>query len=213
MATYQSIALNEIGLIVRGKENDAHSPGVLDQHADCILPNGQPIGFFGEGGDVSSGPSGSSGSLFKSSIPSWANGPSASFNKSGLNMKGLVADYDDMLKIRPYYVNINSAKLYNIKSTAILIEVSEPQATLFKSFWYNLKISPGAFNMLGGNCSSKAAKAFNYAKVLNKDIPGLDTPDNLYKHLKAKFKDKCTILSGFIGAHPISGDKYDLVFE
>jgi hypothetical protein len=59
MATSYTIKQNVIGLIVRGKQNDSHSPGNMEQHADCILPNGQPVGFFGGEGDASSGSGGS----------------------------------------------------------------------------------------------------------------------------------------------------------
>ena len=55
MANSYIIQSNVVGLIVRGKQNDAHSPGNMEQHADCILPNGEHVGFFGGGGDASSG--------------------------------------------------------------------------------------------------------------------------------------------------------------
>lgn len=44
---------NSVGLIVRGKCSQEHHPDNLDQHADCVLSNGAPIGFFGEGGGLS----------------------------------------------------------------------------------------------------------------------------------------------------------------
>ena len=108
MAAY-AIGPDVIGLIVRGKHNDKHDPDKLAQHADCILPGGQPVGYFGEGGDASSG---SSGPVSGSSVQFSANGPSISWNRSGLNMKGQVYYHDDFLKKRPHYVNIHIAKKY-----------------------------------------------------------------------------------------------------
>jgi hypothetical protein len=66
----------KIALIVRGKINTNHEPGLLAQHADAILPDGSPIGFFGEG----DGKSGSGASV-------------------GLGMEGVVYDYNLFLLI------------------------------------------------------------------------------------------------------------------
>lgn len=54
-----TITPNIFGLIVRGKHKEKHHPGKPDQHADCILPESEPVGYFG-GGVASSG-SGDSG--------------------------------------------------------------------------------------------------------------------------------------------------------
>ncbi len=210
MATSYTIKSNVIGLIVRGKKNDAHSPGNMEQHADCILPNGGHVGFFGGGGDASSG---SSGSSLGSSLNSWANGPSISSNSTGINMKGKVAHHKELLKIRPMYVDINLARQYKVYSTVLLLETTLTQAKLFNTFWDNLKLKPGTFNILGGNCSSNAAKAFIHANIITGGIPGLDTPNNLYKHLKTKHSGKQRIYSGHIGSKHIGGDKYDLIVE
>lgn len=210
MAARYTIGSNVIGLIVRGKQNDKHNPGNMEQHADCILPGGEPVGFFGGGGDASSG---SSGSSFASSMGSWANGPSISLNKTGLNMTGTVAYYNELLKIRPMYVDINLAKKYKVQSTVILLEVTKAQADLFLQYWKNLSLNPGSFNILGGNCSTHASSAFVAANVVSSGIPGLDTPNNLYKQLKVKHSGKSRIYSGFVGVIPLAGDKYDLVIE
>lgn len=209
MATY-TVSSNVIGLIVRGKHNDGHSPGKLEQHADCILPGGEPVGYFGGGGDASSGSSGPSSG---SSINSWANGPSLSWNKSGLNMKGTVAFHKELLKIRPMYVDIGLAKKYKVRSTVLLLETTRTHADLFKQFWKNLSLNPGAFHIVGANCSSNASDAFVAAKIVASGIPGLDTPDNLYKQLKANHSGKMKIFSGYIGARHLSGDKYELIVE
>lgn len=74
-----------IGLIVRGKFGPAHAPDLMAQHADVILPDGSPIGFFGEG------PAYSGGSL-----------GSGSSNRSGMNLRGMVYDYELMRINRRY---------------------------------------------------------------------------------------------------------------
>jgi hypothetical protein len=209
MTTAVSVGPQTIGLIVRGKTGDAHKPGVMEQHADCILPEGEPIGFFGDGGDASSGSSGGSASTSASS----AAGPSASLNSSGINMMGKVADYAELRKIRPFYVDSALAKKYGVKSTALLLDVSAPQAGVFRRFWTDLKANPGMFNLLGGNCSTHASEAFVAAGIVPSGIPGLDTPDNLYRQLKAAFGGKARIFSGFIGAKALAGGKYELVVE
>ena len=210
MSTRFKIGLNTIGLIVRGKKNDSDSPGYMEQHADCILPGGEPIGFYGGGGDASSGSSGPSSG---SSINSWANGPSLSLNNTGINMKGMVANYGDLQRIRPMYIDIKLAKRYKVKSTVLLLDVTKTQAELFSKYWTNLKLKPGAFNILGGNCSTHAAEAFKSANVISSGIPGLDTPNNLYKQLKSLYPKKIHIYSGYIGAIPLPGKSYELVVE
>jgi hypothetical protein len=51
------------------------------------------------------------------------------------------------------------------------------------------------------------------AHIASSGIPGLDTPNNLYKQLKEKYPAKIRIFSGYIGAKQISGEKYDFVVE
>lgn len=199
-----------IGLIVRGKTDENHKPGVMEQHADCILPNGAPIGFFGDGGDASSG---SSAPSFASSLKSWANGPSVSWNNTGMNMKGMVADYDTLKKIRPMYVDSAMAKKYNLVSTVLLLDVTKPEADLFSQYWTNLGLNPGSFNILGGNCSTHASEAFVAAKIVTAGIPGLDTPDNLFRQLKAKHAGTTRVFSGHIGNRPVGGGRYELTFN
>jgi hypothetical protein len=210
MSARYKIGTTTIGLIVRGKKNDAHSPGYMQQHADCILPGGEPVGFYGGGGDASSG---SSGGSISGSINSWRNGPSISMNSTGMNMKGLVAYYDDLLRIRPMYVDVRMAKRYNSVSTVLLLDVSKTQADLFRNFWKKLKLNPGAFNILGGNCSTHAAEAFKAANVISSGIPGLDTPNNLYLYLKRLYAKKVRVYSGYIGAIHTTGDNYEMVIE
>lgn len=173
---------SSVGLIVRGKTDPNHAPGNMDQHADCVLPDGSPMGFFGEGG-ANSGASIGQGS----------------WNRSGMNMKGAVYDHYLMSMHRPYYVDAASARTYNVKSTLLVIDISPPFTSMFIDYWNKLKANPQGFHILGGNCSTRASAAFVYAKVLSNGIPGLDTPDNLYRQLVTERKGKTVSYSGYIG--------------
>lgn len=202
MATRINFPPNSVGLIVRGKTSDDHSPGLMEQHADCILPDGGPVGYFGNEGDGSSGGSSSGGG---SSSISW--------NRSGLNMKGFVAYYNDFQRIRPYYVNVDQAMKFNVQSTVLVISITPEQAQIFTQTWKNMALSPGTFNILGGNCSTHASTAFVEAKILSQAIPGLDTPNNLYQQLKDKKKPAFSTYSGYVGFRPNGGSGYDIYVE
>jgi len=84
---------------------------------------------------------------------------------------------------------------------------------LFSKYWQNLKLKPGATNILGGNCSTHAAEAFKSASIISSGIPGLDTPDNVYKQIKSLYLKKVHIYSGNVGANPLPGKSYELVVE
>lgn len=177
---------NAIGMIVRGKVAPNHHPGKMEQHTGCILSNGAPIGFFGEG-----------------------DGDSA--NIVGMSMKGTVYTHKEFERKRPYYINLKKAQASRIISTVLIIEVTPAEAKAFDSAWEELKKKPAAFHILGGNCSTRASSTFIASGILKRGIPGLDTPDNLYAQLAEK--RKCTSISGFIGFSATSSGGYELVYE
>lgn len=188
-----TILPTQVGLIVRGKLNDTHSPSVMAQHADCILSTGAPIGFFGDG---ARGPA-SSGSSSGSSM------------RIGLNMKGVVYDYGLMETNRPYYITASVARTYNVASTVLLLDVAREKAVKFDESWGSILKTPGAFYMLGKNCSTYAAKAFKMAGIIKSGISGLDTPNNLYIQLKKQYPSSHKVYSGFIGFVK-NGTGYDM---
>lgn len=203
MATKIEFPPHSVGLVVRGKHSDDHSPGLMAQHADCILPDGGPVGYFGNEGDGSSGHTSSGGG---SSSISW--------NRSGLNMKGFVAYHPEFLRIRPYYVNLDQAIKYQVLSTVLIVQVTPEQAKIFAQTWKNMHLAPGTFNILGGNCSTHASTAFVEAKILSDGIPGLDTPNNLYLQLKNTKKPNVKSYSGYVGFKPNGFSKgYDIYVE
>lgn len=180
----------KIALIVRGKVGVDHEPDLLAQHADAILADGTPIGFFGEG----QGTSGSGGS-------------------TGLGMDGVVYDYPLFQALRPYYVDVNLAKKYKVKSTVLIITITKTEASLFKKYWTTLKIKPGGFSLVGGNCSTHASEAFIYSGIARRGIPGLDSPNNLYTQL-VTLRKKAKSYSGHIGfTKKSTGGGFDLVID
>lgn len=195
MATF-TFTGNKIGLIVRGKTSPTHEPGNMAQHADCVLADGSPIGFFGDEGAATGESTGQ-----------------GSWNSIGMNMKGLVADYHKLQTIRPYYVDTTLAKRYKVISTVLLIQVTPTEASLFKDYWTKLTLKPGSFHILGANCSTHASEAFVYAGILGGGIPGLDTPNNLYKQLVTVKKGKTESHSGHVGFTPVSTGGYTMTVD
>lgn len=157
----------KIGLIVRGKQGPNHHPDKLAQHADTVLADGSPDGFFGEGND-------------------------GSLNSIGLGMQGVVYDYALLRIHRPWYVDKSSAVTNR--------EVDQPTADKFKEALDAMTTSPGNFNIVGGNCATHASAAFIIAGVVNKTIPRMDTPDNLYQQLVDSLPaSRAVSYTGYIG--------------
>jgi hypothetical protein len=149
---------NKVSLVVRGKQGPDHHPDKLDQHADCILQIGAPMGFFGEGND-------------------------GSLNGIGLGMNGVVYDYALFQRHRPQYVDLNMAVSRRVVSTVLMIEVDRTTANKFDEAWWRMRTNPGSFDIVGNNCATHASAAFIYAGLVTSGIPWMDTPDNLYGQL------------------------------
>jgi hypothetical protein len=175
-----SSGLKRISLVVRGKLSPDHHPDKLDQHADCILQNGAPIGFFGEGND-------------------------GSLNGIGLGMNGVVYDYQLFQRHRPHYVDMNIAIARRVVSTVLVIEVDQNTANRFDQAWAQMRTNPGSFDILGNNCATHASAAFIFAGVVTSGIPWMDTPDNLYGQLVDTVPAaRRTSYSGFTGFLPVA---------
>jgi hypothetical protein len=174
----------KIGLIVRGKQGPDHHPDKLAQHADTILGDGSPEGFFGEGND-------------------------GSLNALGLGMQ--VYDYALLRLHRAWYVDKASAVTNRVVSTVLLIDVDQPTADKFKDAWDKMTTSPGDFNIVGGNCATHASAAFIAAGVVSKTIPWMDTPDNLYQQLVDNLPaGRVVSYTGYIGFKPNPSGGYDM---
>jgi hypothetical protein len=98
-------------------------------------------------------------------------------------MDGTVYDFSELRKHRPYYIDCATARGYGVLSTFLIFAVSATEAKKFSDYWGGLDKSPGSFNILGGNCSTRASGSFQAAGILSGGIPGLDTPNNLYLQL------------------------------
>ena len=171
----------QIALIVRGKTSPDHRPSTLNQHADCILSTGGPVGYFGDDKPYSGGSA------------------SGSWMSLGMNLQGFVAHHEDFTQFRRQYVDLQSARSANAVSTLLFVDVTPAQARRFDDFWSSLTKNPGSFHFLGSNCSNYATKAFRAAGVLTRNVPGLTTPDNLYRLLQHECPEKCRAAWGFIG--------------
>ncbi len=175
MPTYQfTFAGDKVALIVRGKISHEHEPSKLEQHADCALSNGSPVGFFGEGNDASS-------------------------NASGMGMQGVVYDLQALSRKRAPYVDGKIAQAMGVKSTVLFVPVSAAEALAFDAAWAAIGKAPGSFQILGGNCSTHASQAFRKAGLLSGGIPGLDTPNHLYQQLCFEKAGKVSTISGYVG--------------
>jgi hypothetical protein len=170
------------GLIVRGMWSKNHEPGVMEQHADVVIPdvagNMKTRGYFGDQPGATGSSAGSRASI-------------------GMGIAGISADMAWFLDYRPHYVDLELAKLVDVKSSLILIKVTRAQAKELNKYWDDLNADPGTFYILGKNCSTAAAAGFETAH-LSKEIVGLDTPDNLFQQLRAKYKD-AFMISGYYG--------------
>lgn len=181
-----NFAGDRIGYIVRGKSDADHDPSVFKQHADCVLSSGTCVGFFGEGRGWSFGSSDSTG------------GPSSS-GSSGFGMRGTVYDMDLLKQNRLPYVNAFVAQAYGIQSTLLVINTTQKLAQAFDAEWESMQANPPSFWILGANCSTRASRAFRRSGILSGGIPGLDTPNNLYKQLVQTLGHQTESHSGYIG--------------
>jgi hypothetical protein len=184
---FLSMPNNSVGLIVRGKLSPDHEPRLLDQHADCVLPDGSPIGFYGTG-----------------------NGGSG--NSSGIGMNGVVWDFSILSSTRVYYVDFDSAVAYGAVATLLIVPATKVQCDAFVSAWSSMQKKPGSFSLLGNNCSTHASNAFVSAGLLKGGIPGLDTPNNLYNQL-VKAIGGVQSLSGYFGFIKNPSGGYRLKFR
>ncbi|NGM20152.1 hypothetical protein G3576_09015 [Roseomonas stagni] len=175
-----------IALVVRYKPSrNVPPPG--EGHADVIMPSGAPVGFFV---DVATERRGT----------------------LGFDVPGQVYGYAAFASYRPAYVNLADATAGNVVSGVLLIQATAREQDLFQRAWQAMRARPGTFTIAGWNCSSHAALAFHLAGLVGREIPGLDTPDNLFHELRRRHARRCEDHYGYLGFLPreSSGDELDL---
>ena len=205
-ATNYTFGGDRVALIVRGKTGADHSPGLMEQHADCVLSTGAPVGFFGEASD------GGSTGRAPSSVGGSGRGSVGKSNGVGMGMAGVVYDMEKLRQHRPYYVDLGMARGYGVVSTVLFVQVSAAEAMAFDKAWAEMARDPGSFQIVGWNCSTHASQAFRKAGILSGGIPGLDTPNNLYLQLVRERAGKTTSASGYVG-FKASGAGYMLTID
>ena len=168
-----------------------HKPDLRAQHADVVLSDGSPIGYFGEG--------------------------QGALQQYGMYMDGAVYDYSAMAAERPAYIDIEKAVAARVISTLCLIQVDDLTARKFDEYWQfkkaEVRVENPGFSILGENCSTTAARAFRYAGVIDEGIPGLDTPQNLFSQLRFKLGSNFQCVSGYVGFKKENGKMQILVGE
>lgn len=215
---------HRIGLVVRGMSSPG-SPPLSQGHADCVLPLGAPIGFFGDLGPAAamaeSGGSlpGASGSVVNPSGESTAGGwVSTGTVLAGIS--GCVYQYTDFLRERPHYVQRELARSQGECSTLLVIDVSTSEAQRFEQAWTSMRADPGQFGYVGLNCATHAGYAFALAGLLTTpsralgtghttEILGLDSPANLYYQLiSGPANSRFESYSGYLGFEPLGHGQY-----
>lgn len=175
-----------IALVVRHKPGrDTPPPG--EGHADVIMPSGAPVGFFVDEATEAAG-------------------------TLGFDVPGQVYGYAAFSANRPWYVNLADAAATRTVSGVLLMRVTAREQELFVRAWRALRARPGTFTIAGWNCSSHAALAFHLAGLVGREIPGLDTPDNLFHELRRRHAGRCEDHYGYLGFQPreSSADELDL---
>jgi hypothetical protein len=191
---FDATAMNQVALIVRGKHDANDEPAYSEQHADVILPTGAPVGYYA---DVEDG-----------GISGWATDPNANLAQmviGAMKMDGQVWGYDKMKVERPHYVDGQTAETNLAWSTVLVLNVYKQQALAFQTFWANLATKPGTYSLMGKHCASRASEAFIAAGLVKTGIPGLGTPNNLYKQLVKEAPCTKTTYSGYVGFTRLGG--------
>lgn len=114
-------------------------------------------------------------------------------------MRGTVYDMEKLSQNRPYYIDGALAKGSGVISGVLAIQVGEVAAKAFDAAWDEVSKNPPSFWLAGANCSTRAAGVFKTAGILVGGIPGLDTPNNLFKQLATVHAGKCWSYFGYVG--------------
>lgn len=199
-----------IGYIVRSKRNENHSPSLQSQHADCIRPYGELIGFSARKGPATGGQM------------------CASWNCLSLNLKGKVLEVNDLIyhseknpvpTVRDEALKMISADFAqksDFISAVLIINAPESVTNRFICSWERLKENPKNFNLFGGNCAVRAQDIFVEAGLLSKKRINI-TPNQLFhilsRELEGRGEYHLKKYFGYIGFEENIDGGYDLVIK
>lgn len=161
-----------IGFIARGVTANNSNANFKDQHADCIIPHTGLIGF------THGGPGSSGDAVF------------LDFNREGgvsitselefiAKNSHIRAQKEQALKM----IDAEYAKKNNYSSGVILIQAPVPNHNSFIEGWMELHRAPKPFNIIGGNCTTRAKEIFVAAGILQNKYFFIDTPCKLFEYL------------------------------
>ncbi len=170
-----SMTGNQVGIICRYKASPSVDSTQGFGHCDAVLSSGEPIGFYGKGGNVV---------------------------ELVFSADSIVRDYALLTSDRPEYVSIASAKAKPCRSTIRVVEATRSEVRKHDDYWKLLKTRAATFRAAGANCATYAAEALESAGILKGGIDGLDTPDHLFDALESTGR-KIKEAYGFFGFRPV----------
>lgn len=206
-----SLDRNTIGYIVRAKRDENHSPSIRSQHADCIRPYGELIGFSMRGGPATGG----------ELCRSW--------NLIDMNHQGTTFDIADLINLSKKgpnatvrdsalkMISAEHAQKQDFMSAVLIIHMSSEKTSMrFIEAWEKLKTSQKSFNIVGGNCAVRAYHTFVEAGIIEKNRTIL-TPNQLFQYLadELETKEGYTLKKyfGYIGFEKNIKVGYDLIIN
>ncbi len=206
-----TLDLNTIGYIARAKRDDKHAPSITSQHAECIRPYGELIGFGHRRGAATGG----------NLCRSW--------NLIDMNRNGTTYEVEDLVnhvRCNPVpqsredakkMISADVAKELDFMSAVLIINTpSESTALEFVRAWESLKENPKSFNIVGGNCAMRSHEMFVKSGIVKRGS-GILTPNQLFHYLARSLENKkgYTVRKffGYIGFEKTGTSGYDLIIK
>ncbi len=176
---------SSIGYVVRNMRDLNTSVSVFEQHADCILSTGEPVGFFARNQAHDQG----------------------SIAEMFTTCGGAIFGYDKMVRLSYELIDESVARQNGFFSCLLIIQGStatDERLLKFNEFWKNAKTAnkghSGVFHNLKRNCATVAYEGFLAAGIVEGRMSLLlDTPCSLFRHLVRCAKQKGYTVSCYLG--------------
>jgi hypothetical protein len=169
----------EIGLACRYKAGPTARSTDEGGHADAILPNGVPVGYYAR---------------------------TRRDRRLAILAPGMVRDHRSLLRDRPEYMLADDARARRCPTTFCLVDVGPRAALRFARIWDELTERPPYFVAVGGNCAQVIARALVEVGAMPRRWPPPGSPDALFRALHRARPD-ARIATGFAEFVP-EGDGY-----